>query len=303
MEHKSITNAAEFHNTLSQLDPNGVWLFRGQTDSSWGLIPSVFRGIDQMLPKFEDVDAEWITRIERDIYRDFEQQSRKYKPAAQTRWEMLALAQHYGTPTRLLDWTRSASIAAYFAVATWKATSAAVWCLNLRQYPFPPFLGRITKTYAHRVAVANEVAVKRQPSFFQEVSKPFVPGTVGRRSKPLLPDPVLERDSGFLMILDPPRFDDRLRAQEGLFTIYYSFDDYDLVWDLSQHFQELEITAGREILCKIEIPEERREALRSEFERHDNLNWHRLFPDLVGLGQSLARSRDAEFAATEALRK
>jgi len=298
---RTATNLAEFHYELSQLDSDGCWLYRGQTDASWGLIPSVFRGIDKLIPPYEVTDAEWIARLERNVYREFEQHAHQYK-TTNTRWELLAMAQHYGTPTRLLDWTRSASIAAYFAVATVKPTAAAIWCFNLRDYPFPSFLGRITKTYAHRVAVMKAVVGKRAPSFFQVVSKTFLLGPPSHRSKSLVPDPVLEMDSGFLVILDPPRFDNRLKAQEGLFTLYYSFDDYDLVWDLSQHIQELEAKMGKNMLWKIEIPDGSRKQLRRELEKHDNLTWHRLFPDLVGLGQWLERNRDDEFAATAALR-
>lgn len=49
--------------------------------------------------------------------------------------ETLAAIQHYGGPTRLLDFTYSAAVALHFATNNQEATdSPTVWAVNLRRF-------------------------------------------------------------------------------------------------------------------------------------------------------------------------
>lgn len=81
------------------------WLFRGQPNAAWNLLPSVHRG--------------YSAQQERYLTNEFRVRARsRYAqcPANDDYPGWLALMQHYGLPTRLLDWTHSPLVAAFFAV-------------------------------------------------------------------------------------------------------------------------------------------------------------------------------------------
>jgi hypothetical protein len=87
-------------------DPTIVW--RGQRASSWGLTPSLFR--------LKQKSQEWHS-IEYVLLRNFEKSNTRWvrEHYAEDFTQRLALAQHHGLPTRLLDWTESPLIALFFA--------------------------------------------------------------------------------------------------------------------------------------------------------------------------------------------
>lgn len=108
------------------------WLFRGQSDASWDLKPSLERVCKD---KFE---KPWnlIPVIEENLLREFKRHFHRYSryiPEESDTIEWLAFMQHHGAPTRLLDWTYSFYVAAFFAVEQARPkTPCAIWVLDHR---------------------------------------------------------------------------------------------------------------------------------------------------------------------------
>lgn len=102
------------------------WAFRGQADAGWKLQSSLSRHI-----QVSGVCPDAWPLQERRIRRIFKRKAHLFlKDTPRDELEWLALMQHHGAPTRLLDLTWSPYVAAFFALER-ATTDAAVWAFNL----------------------------------------------------------------------------------------------------------------------------------------------------------------------------
>ena len=130
-----ITNIGDYISAIRELqiqaeeDPHKIYFqwYRGHANKEWDLIPKVQRD-------FSGTDEE-LFRKERLLTNDFQSRaallrSTKLQIGDFPNW--LTLMQHYGLPTRLLDWSRSPLVALYFALSDeemWQQ-DACIWVLT-----------------------------------------------------------------------------------------------------------------------------------------------------------------------------
>ena len=114
----------------------GNYIFRGHMASEWPLTSSFDRWMEDsklserptLADRLIQLFIQELKRIDEDLYKNLGEDLQKY-----------ALAQHYGVPTRMLDWSYSPYIAAFFAFGDAGSISesehireVAIWALNAK---------------------------------------------------------------------------------------------------------------------------------------------------------------------------
>ena len=95
-------------------------VYRGMQDAQWGLTPSLNRACPHDLS------------LEKMILRSFQKYGYAELQSCGSFWEVVAMGQQFGLPTRLLDWTYSPLVAAHFATEDVSAydRDGVIWCVD-----------------------------------------------------------------------------------------------------------------------------------------------------------------------------
>lgn len=210
-ENKTVKTWSEFVK-LAETQFAGRWHFRGVLDN-WSLEPSLHRAANDWAADFSELpDIE--RRMLRDFKRAYPSNPMQPRPEKDDDLGWLALMQHHGAPTRLLDWTYSPFVAAFFALdyllsSPDRRRRAAVWALSAKP-------------------VENEAIVVLLPS--EELRCAFTEYSKTRAGPPFRAvfldanPPVL-----FATPVNPYTLNERLVVQQGLFIcpgdVRRRFDD------------------------------------------------------------------------------
>lgn len=198
-------------------------------------------------------------RLELSLLRNFRKYAHAESPSADSIWDWLALGQHRGLPTRLLDWTYSPLVALHFATehpADFDQ-DGVIWCVNFVEANtrLPRRLKRLLEADASDLFTVEMLSTFTSLRQFDSLSR----------------DP-------FVVFLEPPAIDRRILNQFALFSLMSSPTARLDAW-LARH---------PELVRRVPVPAGLKWELRDKLDQ-SNINERVLFPGLDGLSRWLAR--------------
>jgi len=261
------------------------FIFRGQADEKWDLSTALERQINKFAPNLFDKDI--IPIQEKHMLKEFKWKYPLYsnkRPEESNTVEWLTIMQHYGTATRLLDFSHSLFVALHMAVFD-NGFSGALWAINtipINHHLFEQYRKEVKKNSESQEKLdlytlkrANEIV--NLHSFNKDVEKQ-------------------------LFIIKPQFCNERLSRQQGLFllpscikipfsnclnTYIHSPTPIEVPFDrLIEYSHEGKYKQSDISLIKIIIPREKNYILTKNLKAM-NVTPEILFPGLDGLAKSL----------------
>ena len=224
------------------------FVYRGLRSHSWPLTTSLQR-----------LGGEY-HQLENHLLRNFRKYARDFTQPGTSVWNWLALAQHHGLPTRLLDWTYSPYVALHFATDDLEAYDQAgiIWAINY-------------------VNAAEFLPLSLREALRNEGSNVFTPELLEPLCTTLRELEMLQQKP-FLLFLEPPSLDARIVHQYALFSLINTAQDTLHEW-LEQH---------PELYFRIVIPARLKWEVRDKLDQA-GITERVLFPGLGGLSRWLHR--------------
>ncbi|OGX81788.1 FRG domain-containing protein [Hymenobacter glacialis] len=242
-------------------------LFKDTWDGSIGRFrsPFVYRGSRSHLYEL-DTSLQRLGghyhELEHHLLRNFRKYARDTTMPAQaaSTWDWLALAQHHGLPTRLLDWTYSPYVALHFATDDLDAyhEDGIVWALNY-------------------VKAAEHLPARLRQALQQEGSNVFTSELLQPVSSSLRELEVLQAEP-YVLFLEPPSLDARIVHQYALFSLMSTAQSVLHDW----------LADRPELYFRIVIPAKLKWEVRDKLDQA-NITERVLLPGLGGLSRWLHR--------------
>ncbi len=202
-------------------------------------------------------------RQEGHLLRNFRKYARRDSVQADSVWDWLAVAQHHGLPTRMLDWTFSPYVAAHFATedTTLYGEDGVIWSVDT-------------------LGIHKLLPKKLQKILEDEGALVFTAEMLQRGAGTLAELDALKArdDASFVVFLEPPSLDDRIVNQFALFSMLSNPKEHLDQW-LSRH---------EELYRRIVVPKELKPEVRDKLDQA-NITERVLFPGLDGLSRWLRR--------------
>lgn len=268
------------------------FIFRGQGNSNWQLKTSLERLIENHHPS--PLRDDFLAYIyETEMLKEFKWKYPSYEknliPQEDEYIEWLSIMQHYGSPTRMLDFTYSMYVALFMAMDNVFSEEYSLWCLNLNVLKAPIF-DEFMRQNNTKVAVGDEL---------EEFSYYLANNSIQKRNK------YLEKD--FLLPVKPHLCNERISRQQGLFVIpsnisvsldnilhiYYDENSH-LVVDINnliEYSNKYFSNQSAISILKINIAKEHKLRLTKALYQM-NITSETMYPGLQGLAQSVRRLRE-----------